>query len=81
MVGAWMMHEGACVVPHDGNVYVPVWGPKDRFLKYVTWLNNATTRLIWVRPDQLISHPSDSVGTDGRLSGTRGGFCSDKIVC
>ena len=49
-----------------------MWGPKDRFLKHVTWLNSATTRPIWVWPG--------SVSTIGRLSGTRGGFCSDRIT-
>ena len=32
MIVMWMVHEGAFVVPHVGNVSVPVWGPKDRFL-------------------------------------------------
>ena len=72
--------DGACVVPHDGNVFVPMWGHKDQFLKHVTQLNSATMWPIWARPDQLISHPSDSVGTSGWLSGTRGGFYSDGII-
>ena len=63
-----------------GLWFVPVWDPKDRFLDHVTRLNNATTRLIWVRSGQLISHPSDFVGTTGRLSGTRGCFYSDGIT-
>ena len=62
---------------HYELVVVSAWDPKDQFLKHVTRLNNATTRPIWVRPDQLISHPSGSVGTSGRLSGTRGDLCSD----
>ena len=32
MVGLRMVQEGACVVVHGGNMYVPVWDPKDRFL-------------------------------------------------
>ena len=49
MVGMWMVHEDECVVPHDVNVSVPVWGLKDQFLKHVTRVNNVTTRLIWIR--------------------------------
>ena len=81
MVCLRIVQEGACVVLHGGNVYVPVWGPKDRFLKHVTRLNSATTRFIWVRSVHLISHPSGFVGTSERLSDTRGGFYSDGIVC
>ena len=55
MVVMWMVHEGAFVVPHVGNVSVPVWGPKDRFLKPVTRHNSTTMRPIWVRPGQVIS--------------------------
>uniref|UniRef100_A0A0A9Q4F5 Uncharacterized protein n=1 Tax=Arundo donax TaxID=35708 RepID=A0A0A9Q4F5_ARUDO len=33
------------------------------------------------RPDQLISQSSDSTCTFWMFSGSRGGFCSDEIVC
>ena len=38
-----------------GIVYVPVWDPKDRFVKLVTRHNSTTMRPIWVRPSQVIS--------------------------